>query len=157
MSRFFAAWLCLSLAGSAAADMLDGTDDLAYRAAMATLLLTDDPKSVAVLRDLAEAGNPAALVALPLALQWVPPTGSLKEKNAQRMVGGENAQQAAAAVHEATALWNQGDVADTNGLLQRATGLQALGEHGKAALLLSNWLNQTGARLGVPPSPSHRT
>ncbi|MCU0904041.1 MAG: hypothetical protein MUE83_09225 [Tabrizicola sp.] len=149
MFRFLAT-LAL-IAAPAQAEMLPGAEDPAFRAALTTLLAKDDPAAVASLRDLAEAGNTAALVALPFALQWVPPTGNLKEKNAQRMVGGLKAQDAAAAAHEATALWNTGQVLTVDDLADRAAGLLALGEPEKAAVLLSNWVNQTGGRGTLPP------
>jgi hypothetical protein len=149
MLRFLAA-LALS-AAPVQAQMLTGADDPAFQAVMTTLLAADDPAAVATLRDLAEAGNPAALVALPFALQWVPPQGNLKEKNAQRQVGGVNAQDAAAVAHPATALWDAGQVEDPMALPDRAAGLLALGEPEKSALLISNWLNQSGG-LGVLPA-----
>lgn len=139
------------LAAPARAEMLPGAEDPDFRAALTTLLAKDDPAAVAALRDLAEAGNTAALVTLPFALQWVPPSGNLKEKNAQRMVGGIKAQDAAAAVHPATALWNAGQVLTVDDLPDRAAGLLAAGEPEKAAVLLSNWVNQTGGRGTIPP------
>lgn len=142
MFRFLAALAIL--AAPAQAEMLSGADDPAFQAALTTLLARDDPAAVAALRDLAEAGNTAALVTLPLALQWVPPSGNLKEKNAQRMVGGVAALDAAAEVHPATALWDMGQTSDSMGLTDRATQLLALGEPDKAAFLLSAWINQTG-------------
>jgi hypothetical protein len=150
MLRCLAALACL--AAPVQADMLEGSDDLAFRSAMATLLAFDDPKSVAVLRDLAESGNQAALVTLPFALQWVPPQGNLKEKNAQRQVGGVKAQDAAAQAHGATALWNGEQVETADDLPDRAAGLLAMGEPEKAAVLLHAWVNQTGARGDLPPS-----
>jgi hypothetical protein len=149
MIRILAA--CALLSTPAAAEMLDGADDPAFQAALTALLASDDAAAVATLRDLAEGGNTAALVTLPFALDWVPPQGNLKEKNAQRKVGGVTAQDAAAKAHNATALWNRGDTTNADDMLDRATGLQAAGEPGKAAILLSGWLNQTGAYLGVPP------
>lgn len=142
MIRFLAA-LALCVA-PAQAQMLDGADDPAFRAALTTLLAKDDPAAVAALRDLAEGGNAAALVTLPLALQWVPPQGNLKEKNAQRQVGGVKAQDAAAKAHGASALWNLGYMDDPQGLVDRANSLLALGEPAKAAFLVSAWVNQTG-------------
>lgn len=142
MFRFLAALAIL--AAPVQAEMVKGADDPAFRAALTTLLAKDDPDAVAVLRDLAEAGNTAALVTLPLALQWVPPTGNLKEKNAQRRVGGVNALDAAAELHPATALWDMGQTDDSMNLTNRATRLLALGEPEKAAILLSAWVNQTG-------------
>lgn len=133
------------------AEMLDGADDPAFRAALTTLLAKDDPAAVSALRDLAEAGNPAALVTLPFALDWVPPQGNLKEKNAQRQVGGIRVQDAAAEAHGATALWDQGRTDTADDLPDRAAGLLALGEPGKAALLLSSWVNMTGAFGEMPP------
>jgi hypothetical protein len=149
MLRFLAA-LALSVA-PAQAQMLDGADDPAFTAALSSLLAADDPAAVATLRDLAEGGNPAALVALPFALQWVPPQGSLKEKNAQRMVGGLKAQDAAALAHGATALWNTGLSSAPEDLPDRAASLLTLGEADKAATLLSAWVNQTGGRGDLPP------
>lgn len=133
------------------AQMLDGADDPAFRAALTTLLAANDPAAVATLRDLAEAGNPAALVTLPLALQWVPPQGNLKEKNAQRQVGGVKAQDAAAKAHGATALWDLGRTDTADDLPDRAAGLLAAGEPEKAAVLLFSWVNMTGAFGNLPP------
>jgi hypothetical protein len=138
------------LATPAQSQMLDGADDPAFQAALATLLSADDPTAVAALRDLAEAGNPAALVTLPFALDWVPPQGNLQEKNAQRMVGGIKAQDAAAKAHGATALWDRGRTDTADDLPDRATGLATLGEHDRAAYLWSAWVNQTG---GLGPQP----
>ncbi len=141
----------LALAAPLQADMLDGADDRAFRAALTTLLARDDPAAVATLRDLAEAGNAAALVTLPLALAWVPPQGNLKEKNAQRQVSGMKAQDAAAAIHKATALWNAGLTDYTSDLPDRAAGLLASGEGEKSTVLLAAWVNQTGGRGDLPP------
>lgn len=142
MIRFLAALAIL--AAPVQAELLPGADDPAFRAALTTLLAKDDPTAVAALRDLAEAGNTAALVTLPLALQWVPPNGNLKEKNAQRTVGGVKALDAAAKAHEATAVWDTGQTNDAMTLTDRAQRLLALGEPDKAAILLSAWVNQTG-------------
>jgi hypothetical protein len=139
------------LAAPVQAEMLDGADDPDFRTALTTLLAKDDPAAVATLRDLAEAGNPAALVTLPFALLWVPPQGNLKEKNAQRKVGGINAQDAAAQAHEATALWNMGHFDTARDLPDRAASLLALDEPEKAANLLYSWLNQTGGSGDLPP------
>jgi hypothetical protein len=146
--RFLAALAVL--AAPVEAEMLQGADDPAFRAALTTLLATDDPAAVAALRDLAEDGNLAARVTLPLALQWVPPTGNLKEKNAQRRVGGVNAQDAATLAHEPTALWNMGQFDTARDLPDRAARLLALGEPEKAATLLYSWLNQTGGSSELP-------
>jgi hypothetical protein len=142
---------CLALASPLSAEMLTGTDDPAYQTALTTLLARNDPAAVAALRDLAEAGNTAALVMLPLALQWVPPQGNLKEKNAQRTVGGVKALDAAKAAHPATALWDNGQIDDSMALPNRAAGLLNLGEPEKAAVLLGAWLNQTGGVADLPP------
>lgn len=152
MSRTFLCLpLCLALASALPAQTLDGADDPAFQSALTTLLSTNDPEAVTALRNLAEAGNPAALVTLPFALDWVPPTGSLKEKNAMRMVGGVKAQTAAAEAHGATALWNGGQGSAPDDLVPRVTGLIAVDEDSKAASLLSIWVNQTGA-LGEFPA-----
>jgi hypothetical protein len=142
---------CLTLASPLQAQMLDGADDAAFRTALTTLLAKDDPAAVATLRDLAEGGNEAALVALPFALQWVPPQGNLKEKNTQRRVGGANAQDAAAKTHGTTALWDAGQIDDAMALPDRAAGLLALSEPEKAAVLFYAWLNQTGGVGDLPP------
>lgn len=140
------------LATPVRAEMLDGADDPAFRAALTSLLARDDPTAVAALRDLAEGGNPAALVTLPFALIWVPPQGNLKEKNAQRMVGGIKAQDAAAESHAATATWNGGQDGDPMFLPSRAADLLALGEPEKAATLIATWLNQSGGLGDLPPA-----
>lgn len=144
--------LALLLASPVRAELLDGADDPAFRAALTTLLAQNDPAAVATLRDLAEAENPAALVTLPFALIWVPPQGNLKEKNAQRMVGGERVQDAAAKAHAATAIWNGGQDGDAMQLTSRAADLLALGEPEKAATLIATWLNQSGAQGDLPPA-----
>lgn len=149
MVRCLALLACL--ATPVQAEMLDGAEDPAFRAALTTLLAKDDPAAVATLRDLAEAGNSAALVALPFALLWVPPQGNLKEKNAQRQVGGVMAQDAAAQTHGPTALWNMGQFTTEQELPDRAASLLALGEPEKAASLLYSWLNQTGGGGDHPP------
>lgn len=141
----------LALAAPLRAQMLPGADDPAFRAALDVLLAANDAAAVATLRDLAEAGNTAALVTLPLALDWVPPQGNLKQKNAQRQVGGVKAQEAAAKAHRATALWNAGLTNDPQDLPDRAAGLLALAEPEKAAVLLSAWVSQTGGRGDLPP------
>lgn len=147
MSRAFLALpLTLALSGPATAEMLPGADDPAFQSALTTLLSADDPAAVATLRDLAEAGNVAALVTLPFALEWVPPTGNLKEKNAMRMVGGVKVQEAAAEAHGATALWNRGQMDGPASLVDRASSLLTFGEPEKAIYLLSMWLNQTGGK-----------
>lgn len=145
-----AATILLALALPLNAQMLDGADDSAFKAALTALLASDDPAAVTALRDLAEAGNTAALVTLPLALQWVPPQGNLKEKNAQRMVGGVKAKDAAAKAHAATALWNGGLAYSADDLPDRVAGLLAVGEPAKAALLLHVWVNQTGGKGDLP-------
>lgn len=142
--------LCLALTTPTFAQTLPGSNDPAFQSALTTLLAKDDPAAVAALRDLAEAGNTAALITLPFALQWVPPTGNLKEKNAQRRVGTTNAQNAAKNVHEATALWDAGNVEDAMVLQDRAAGLLALGEVEKASVLVSIWINQSGGRGDLP-------
>jgi hypothetical protein len=148
MLRFLVA-LAL-LAAPVQAEMLDGADDPAFRAALTTLLAKDDPAAVATLRDLAQAGNTAALVTLPVALLWVPPQGNLKEKNAQRRVGGINAQDAAAKTHAATALWNMGQSDTAQDLPARSSSLLSLDEPEKAAVLLYAWLNQSGGQGELP-------
>jgi len=140
----------LALAAPLRADMLPGADDPAFRAALTALLAANDAAAVATLHDLAEAGNTAALVTLPLALEWVPPQGNLRQKNAQRQVGGVRAQDAAAKAHRATALWTAGLTNDPQDLPSRAEGLLALAEPEKAAVLLSAWINQTGGRGDLP-------
>lgn len=150
-NAFAATAVALSLSAPLHAQMLEGADDPAFRAALTTLLAADDPAAVAALRDLAEAGNPAALVTLPFALQWVPPHGNLKEKNAQRTVGGVKAQDAAANAHGATALWNMGQFATAEELPDRAASLLALDEPEKAATLLYSWANQSGGLGDLPP------
>jgi hypothetical protein len=149
MIRFLA--VLAILGAPARAEMLPGADDPGFQSALTTLLAKDDATAVAALRDLAEAGNTAALVTLPFALQWVPPKGNLKENNAQRMVGGERVQDAAAKAHAATAIWNGGQDGDPMQLTGRAADLLALGEPEKAATLIATWVNQTAGRGELPP------
>jgi hypothetical protein len=148
----FSTAFSLALTAPLHAEMLQGADDPAFQAAITTLLAADDPAAVATLRDLAEAGNTAALVTLPFALQWVPPQGNLKEKNAQRQVGGVAAPDAAAKVHEATALWDMGSTEDMILLPDRAARLLAIQEPEKAASLFSAWIHYTGGSGNLTPA-----
>lgn len=145
--------LCIStlLPSATYADMLPGTDDPAYIAAIAMALTTDDPRALRDLHALATAGNSAALVALPTVERWIPRAGSLAERAEFRKINGVPVIDLANQASPVARLWLQGAVSDNMAVqLERATALYALGETSKAEALLRVWLNQTGGFGALP-------
>lgn len=140
------------LAAPAWAEPVAGLDDPAFRAPFDRALQGDDPAAMADLHAAAEAGNTAALLALPSVLIWMPPTGTLAERNRFRRVGGVPLPEAVAAAHPAAALWAGGEPGqDMAALLGRAIGLYAAGEVDRATVLFLRWLGMTGGFGDLPP------
>ena len=141
-----------ALAGPVVADPVPGTEDPAFALPFARLLQGDDPDAVAALHAAAEAGSLPALLALPAALTWVPPTGPLPERNRLRRVNGTPLPEAVAAALPEMAVWAGGEAsADRDALLRRAMALAGAGEPLKGGLLMGLWVNQTGGMAEAPP------
>lgn len=147
-----AVFLALMLAGPALAEGVPGRDDPAFALPFARALQGDDPTALADLHAAAEAGNAAALLALPSVLMWLPPTGTLAERNRFRRVGGVPLAQAVSAADPVAAAWAAGDPGtDAGALLARAFALYAADEPDKATILFMAWLNGTGGFGDLPP------
>jgi hypothetical protein len=146
--------LALALAAlplGAAAQMLPGADDPAYRSAMVAALAADDPRAMGDLHRLAEDGNAAATVALATVSGWYDVGTTLAERRVFRTVNGVPVAQAAAALHPPSAWWTGRNAAVTADIYAHAEGLFAADEPRKGARVLEIWLNLTGARGDVPP------
>ena len=142
----------LLAAGVASAEPFAGLDDPAFALPFATLLERDDTEAVAALHAAAEAGSLPALAVLPAAQVWVPPTGTLAERNRTRRINGTMLGEAVAAELPLMAVWAGGEPsADQDELLRRAMVLAGSGEALKGGLLFGTWINQTGGGGAVPP------
>jgi hypothetical protein len=148
-----AALLCAALvllATPALADAPAGLADPAFTQPFQRLLQADDIAALDALHQAAEAGNTAALLALPAALDWLRPP--LKERRKYLSVGGAKLADAVAAAAPYAADWAGGnpDVADTDDLAGRALRLYDAGESEKATSFLLTWVNQTGSWATLP-------
>lgn len=143
--------IAAGLALSAQAEPAPGRDDPAFAAPFARALAgEDDPAIPAALHAAAEAGNSAALLALPFVLAWMPLQGPLAEKNKLRRINGERLDDALAAGFPAIADWAGAARSDPDSLPLRIERLLAEDEPGKAGELLMLWINITAAS-GPPP------
>lgn len=143
--------LALALATPSLADPVPGLDDPAFRDPFDRALQGDDPTALTDLHAAAEAGNTAALLALPAVSEWLRATLPFAERKALARINGTPVAEAYAAADPVAALWRLGDIGtDTDALLARAFGLYAAGEPDKATSLYMIWVNQTG---GLGPLP----
>lgn len=148
MRKIIAILAILGLALPAMAQELPGLDDPAFRAAWGQLLRADDPAALHDLHDLATSGNPAALVALPLALRWLPPQ---PDRAALRRIGQDLVQDLGRAAWKPAALWADGDMSpDLADQLGRAVWLYDLGEARKGDALLGGWFNHMPMAAPLP-------
>ncbi len=143
--------LALILTTPALADPIPGTDDPAFRAPFDRALQGDDPTALTEIHAAAEAGNTAAILALPVVSEWLRSTLPFAERKKLARVNGTAVPDAFAAADPIAALWRLGDPGtDMGALLSRAFGLYAAGEPDKATSLYMIWLTQTG---GFGPLP----
>lgn len=143
--------LALLLAAPAIADPISGADDPAFRAPFDRALQTDDPTALLDLHAAAEAGNTAALLALPAVSDWLRATLPFSERKKLGRINGHPIAEAFAAAHPTAALWALGEPGtDMDALLARAFALYDAGEPDKATLLFSTWVNQTGGYSPLP-------
>jgi hypothetical protein len=143
-----ALFLCAGL--PARADLPADLADPAFTQPFQRLLQADDIAALDALHQAAEAGNTAALLALPAALDWLRPP--LKERRKYLNVGGAKLADAVAAAAPYAADWAGGnpDFADTDDLVARALRLYDAGEGEKATSFLLTWVNQTGGWATLP-------
>ena len=135
----------------ALAEPVPGADDPAFLAPFQRALQGDDPTVLQEIHAAAEAGNEAALRALPTVLNWLPPSGSLAARKRYRTINTVPLDQAVATVSPVAAAWNSGKGIDAGALDKRADTLTAAGEFGKAAQLYLAWFAQSGFDPPVSP------
>jgi hypothetical protein len=141
----------LFLTAPAWAEPLAGSDDPAFDAALTRLLQQDDPAALSALRDLAAAGNTAALVTLPVATGWLPPAPTYADRQALRQIEGAWITDLARAAARPADLWREGAISPLmDDQLDRALQLYALGETAKADALLQAWVNHMPASAALP-------
>ncbi|MBN8632190.1 MAG: hypothetical protein J0L76_15210 [Rhodobacterales bacterium] len=144
--------LAVILATPTQADPIPGFDDPAFQAPFQRALASDDPTALTDLHAAAEAGNTAALLALPPASEWLRAELPFTERRKLARVNGTPIAEAYIAADPVAALWRLGDIgSDTDALLARALGLYAANEPDKATSLYMTWLNITG---GFDPLPA---
>lgn len=144
--------LTFFLSMPALAEPLAGVDDPAFRAPFDRALQGDDPTALIDLHAAAEAGNTAAILALPPVSEWLRATLPFSERKKLGRINGTPIAEAYAAADPVAALWALGDIGnDMDALLQRAFALYDAGEPDKATSLYLTWLNQTGGYDDLPP------
>lgn len=138
------------LAAPARAEAPAGLDDPAFTQPFQRLLAANDTTALDALHQAAEAGNVAALLALPAALDWLRPP--LKDRRTYLTVSGAKLADATAAAAPQAADWAGGnpDLAKTDDLIARALRLFDAGEDEKAIGFLLGWINQTGPWAALP-------
>jgi hypothetical protein len=142
----------VALTGPAVADPVTGLDDPAFRLPFDRALQGDDPTALADLHAAAEAGNQAAILALPVVSGWLRTTLPFAERKALARVNGVPMAEAFAAADPVAALWDMGAPGlDMERLLSRAFALYAADEADKATSLFMTWVNQTGGYGPLPP------
>jgi hypothetical protein len=144
--------LALFLTSPALADQIPGADDPAFRAPFERALQGDDPTALTDLHAAAQAGNTAALLALPAVSDWLRTTLPFAERKVLARINGQPLAEAFAAADPTAAQWALGDPGtDMDALLARAFALYDLGEPDKATSLFMTWVNQTGGYGDLPP------
>ena len=142
--------LALIATTAASADPIPGADDPAFRIPFERALQGDDPTALIELHAAAEAGNTAALLALPSVNEWLRTELPFAKRKRIARVNGTPLAEAVVAADPVAALWDGGEVRDADGLLGRVRGLMEAGETDKATFLFISWFNQTGARPSMP-------
>ncbi len=143
--------LALFLAAPAMADPVAGLDDPAFQDPFRRALQGDDPTALKDLHAAAEAGNTAALLALPVVSDWLRASLPFAERKKLGRINGTPIAEALAAADPTAALWAQGEPGtDMEALLDRAFALFDAGEPDKATFLFMTWINQTGGYEDLP-------
>jgi hypothetical protein len=145
------ALLSVILATSALAEPIQGIDDPAFRAPFERALQGDDLTALKDLHAAAEAGNQAAILALPFVSDWLRAAVPFAERTKLFYINDQPMPEAFAAADPIAALWNEADPGpDMDALLNRAFALYTVGEADKATGLFMTWLNQTGGYHTLP-------
>jgi hypothetical protein len=140
------------LATPTLAEPIQGLDDPAFRAPFDRALQGYDPTALKDLHAAAEAGNKAAILALPMVSTWLRTTLPFAERKTLARINDVPMAEAFAVADPVAALWAMGDVGtDADALLSRAFALYKAGEADKATFLFMTWVNQTG---GYGPLPA---
>ena len=140
------------LATPTLAEPISGLDDPAFRAPFDRALQGEDPIALKEMHQAAQAGNTAAVLALPVVSDWLRTTLPFSERKKLARVNDVPLAEAFAAADPTAALWALGDPGtDMDALLQRAFGLYAADEPDKATFLFMTWVNQTGGYGDLPP------
>ena len=141
----------LALATPAFADRLPGIDDPAFRKPFEQLLLGNDLHALHDLHAAAEAGNTAALLAVPFAINWFLPDRRKTDLNFLFKINGVRTLDAASAADPVAAIvWQRNMKARPSEWLDWSLKLYQAKETTTASNMLAIWLNQTGA-LGPLP------
>ncbi len=144
-------WLALLFATPAVGQPVPGRDDPAFALAFARALQGDDPTALDDIHAAAEAGNAAAILALPNVTNWLLYHGTMREVRRYRQVNGQPLVDLIASTSPIAAIWHgwkpEQDMSDT---LVRIAGLHGAGETGKADFLMFMWVNHTGALGSIP-------
>ncbi|MFZ1341450.1 MAG: hypothetical protein WAS26_20635 [Paracoccaceae bacterium] len=140
----------LFLSSPGHAETLPGLDDPAFRKPFERLLLGHDLPTLADLHAAAEAGNHAAVLAMPFALSWARFDPAKTRPAALFKINGQRVNLAAMALDPLAALWWQDATSDPADLLDRARAFYLAGETARGNAMLATWLNQTG---GLGPLP----
>lgn len=146
--------LMLLCAAPAHADPVAGTDDPAFRKPFERALQTDDPLALIELHRAAWAGNTAALLTLPAALDWFAKDVPSTVRQQIFMIDGVPLFDVLFKADPVAAAWGlQGGVgrSDMDDLLDRAYTLYAAGEAAKGTALFLTWESQTQAYTPLPP------
>jgi hypothetical protein len=142
--------LAILLATAAQAE-IPGAADPSFRAPFDRALQTDDPTALLDLHAAAQAGNTAALLALPAVSDWLRATLPFAQRKTLGRINGQPIAEALAAADPTAALWAGGEPGnDMAALLQRAFALYDAGEPEKATALFLTWVNQTGGYSSLP-------
>lgn len=150
MRNLLLAALLLFPLSPARAEPPPGLADPAFTEPFARVLAGNDPTALSDLHAAAEAGNTAALLALPAVLDWLRP--GLKDRRRILTVGTARLPDALAAAAPYAADWAGGnpDFTDADDLVARALRLYDAGEAEKATGFLLTWANQTGSFGRLP-------
>jgi hypothetical protein len=146
--------LSLILAAPALAEPVRGIDDPGFRQPFDRALQTDDPLAAIDLHRAALAGNTAALLALPTALDWFAKDVPSSVRRQITFINDVPLFEAVVRADPVAAAWGlMGGVgqSDMDDLLQRAFALYAAGEADKATALFLTWQHQTPADAPLPP------
>lgn len=151
MRAFLLTLLC---AAPALAEQVAGIDDPAFRQPFESALQSNDPLAVIDLHKAASAGNTAALLALPAALDWFAKDVPSSIRRQLQYINGDLLFEATTGADPVAAAWGMTGYAlnsDMDALLDRAVTLYAAGEAEKGTAVFLTWQRETQAYTPLPP------